>query len=103
MSVGALHEIVTCPAPGEVETEVGAAGVDRMANEMLDAEADEKPPDSAIAAEIVHVPVLTNATKPDVALIVHVDGVVDVKVSVPMPLPALAVAVSVGAVDAVRP
>jgi hypothetical protein len=57
-----------------------------------------KPLASVIAAEMVQVPVLTKATKPEAELTVQTEVVAEVNVIVPVPTPAVGVAVRVGGV-----
>ena len=77
---------------------MGTPGVERIANEIAGEVALVNPPASVIVAEMVHVPVVTNATNPLVALTVQIEVVAEVKEIVPLLTPRLGVAVRVGGV-----
>jgi hypothetical protein len=96
--VGAVQEIVTWPFPGVATSAVGEPGIARILKEIPGEVALVNPTTSVIVAEIVHVPVLTKATKPEVELTVQTEVVAEVKVIVPVPTPAVGVAVNVGGV-----
>ena len=99
---GATQETLIWPLPGVAVKPVGEPGIARIAKLIAADVAEVKPPVEEIVAVTAQIPVLTNATRPVVELIVQIDDVDEAKVIDPVPMPELGVAVMVGGVPVRR-